>query len=322
MSALLALSFVVLAELQGPSLEIVSVQRIWDEAPHNAFTDLVRWKDQWYCTFREGDGHVGGDGKTRVISSADGVTWESVTLMEEEGVDLRDPKLSVTPDNWLMAVMGGSIYRDGKLVGMQPRVSFSVDGKGWSPPQKVMSDGHWLWRVTWHKGVAYGVSYGKGGDGDKEGAKLMASKNGIEWTRVSDMGSDEHCNEATLRFDEEDTCHALIRRDGGDKQGWIGQSKPPYKEWTWTPCGHALGGPEFIMTPQGWFAGSRDVRQAATTVVARISPTSYEPVLTLPSGGDTSYPGMVWHEDEIWMSYYASHEEKSAIYLARIAVKP
>jgi len=39
--------------------------------------------------------------------------------------------------------------------------------------------------------------------------------------------------------------------------------------------------------------------------------------LILPSGGDTSYPGLVWHEDQLWVSYYSSHEEKTAIYLAR-----
>ncbi len=41
-------------------------------------------------------------------------------------------------------------------------------------------------------------------------------------------------------------------------------------------------------------------------------------MLTLPSGGDTSYAGMVWHDGVLWVSYYASHEGKSAIYLARV----
>ena len=44
----------------------------------------------------------------------------------------------------------------------------------------------------------------------------------------------------------------------------------------------------------------------------------YEPVLTLPSGGDTSYPGLVWHDGLLWMSYYSSHEGKTSIYLAKI----
>ena len=28
--------------------------------------------------------------------------------------------------------------------------------------------------------------------------------------------------------------------------------------------------------------------------------------LTIPSGGDTSYAGMVWHDDLLWLSYYSS----------------
>ena len=46
----------------------------------------------------------------------------------------------------------------------------------------------------------------------------------------------------------------------------------------------------------------------------------YEPALTLPSGGDTSYPGLVWHDGLLWVSYYSSHEGKSAIYLAKVKV--
>lgn len=57
------------------------------------------------------------------------------------------------------------------------------------------------------------------------------------------------------------------------------------------------------------------------TVVARLTlGGDYEPVLTLPSGGDTSYAGMVWHEGSLWVSYYASHQGKTAIYLARVKV--
>jgi hypothetical protein len=46
---------------------------------------------------------------------------------------------------------------------------------------------------------------------------------------------------------------------------------------------------------------------------------TYE-TLRLPSGGDTSYAGLVWHENLLWVSYYASHEGKTAIYLAKVKV--
>ena len=43
--------------------------------------------------------------------------------------------------------------------------------------------------------------------------------------------------------------------------------------------------------------------------------------LRLPSGGDTSYAGLVLQDGLLWVSYYSSHEEKTAIYLARIKIK-
>ena len=43
-------------------------------------------------------------------------------------------------------------------------------------------------------------------------------------------------------------------------------------------------------------------------------------LLKLPSGGDCSYPGLVFYQNELWVSYYSSHEGKTAIYLARVAL--
>src|SRR5437762_9781326 len=139
--------------------EIVSVKKIWDQGQHNAFTDLIRWHDKFYCTFREADAHVGGDGQLRVLVSDDGEKWQSVALIGEKGIDLRDPKLSITPDDRLMIVAGGSVYEGKTFKGRQPRVTFSKDGREWTPPQRVLEEGEWLWRVTWYGGKAYGISY-------------------------------------------------------------------------------------------------------------------------------------------------------------------
>ena len=168
----------------GP--ELVSVEKIWDRAPHSAFTDLARWRGRWYCTFRESEAHVGGDGRIRVLESADGRRWEPVALIAEEGVDLRDPKLSVTPEDRLMIVAGGSVYRGTKtLKGRQPRVMFSSDGRKWTAPRPVLEEGEWLWRVTWHDGKAYGASYNpSGNDADDWSLKLFAGNDGVSYDLV------------------------------------------------------------------------------------------------------------------------------------------
>ena len=62
-------------------------------------------------TFREGDGHAGGrNGRLRVLVSGDGEGWKSATLLTEEGVDLRDPKLSVMAGGRLLLISGGCLY--------------------------------------------------------------------------------------------------------------------------------------------------------------------------------------------------------------------
>mgnify|MGYP000744379200 CR=1 FL=1 len=305
-----------------PVAEIVSLRKIWDRGPHNAFTDLIRFRDRWFCTFREAEGHVKGDGKLRVITSADGDEWESAALLAEEGIDLRDPKLSVTPDGRLMIVAGGSVYRGGQFKGRQPRVAFSKDGRAWTPTQRVLSEGEWLWRVTWHEGKAYGVSYNAEAYKSKQrpwSQALFVSSDGVHYDRICDLKVSGYAGEATLRFLPDGTMIALVRRESEDKGGWIGRSRKPYTEWTWHKTTHHLGGPNFIVLPDGsMWAGSRSYPGGARTVLAKMSPTDYEPVLTLPSGGDTSYPGMVWCEGLLWMSYYSSHEGKTSIYLARI----
>jgi hypothetical protein len=43
-------------------------------------------------------------------------------------------------------------------------------------------------------------------------------------------------------------------------------------------------------------------------------------LLKLPSGGDTSYPGLVWCDGILYVSFYSSHEGKTSIYLAKVIV--
>ncbi len=318
----LVLALVLVAAAAAADPEIVSVEKVWDQGGHNAFTDLVRFDDRWFLTFRESDAHVGGDGKIRVLVSADGEKWESAGLVTEDGVDLRDPKLSVTPDNRLLLLMGGSIYRDGKYVSRRPRVSFSAAGADWSAPEAILEEGDWLWRLSWHDRTAYGASYhGGGGLTGERGCTLYKTTDGLHYDKVVDWKVDG-CSETTVRFELDGTMIAMVRGEGDPKTGSIGRSRPPYANWSWTEAGQRFGGPEFTILPNGqMWAGSRHYGDKQTTVLARMTDDSYQPVLTLPSGGDTSYPGFVFEDDLLWMSYYSSHEGKTSVYLAKIRLR-
>ena len=140
---------------------IVEVRKIWDRAPHNAFTDLVRFQNRWYCVFREGQGHISPDGSIRVISSSNGRDWSSAALLKLAGADLRDPKITTTPDGRLMIVAAAARARQPTGAARHQSMAwFSRNGKSWDEGHDVAEADVWLWRVIWHADQAYGVGYG------------------------------------------------------------------------------------------------------------------------------------------------------------------
>jgi len=313
------------------SVEIVEVKKIWDQAPHNAFTDLVRWHDLFYCAFREGRGHVSTDGRIRIIESKDADNWASAAFISLEGFDLRDAHLSVTPDDRLM-LTGGAAPRekDNQSAPTGTFVSFSKDGREWTRPQIAVEPGRWLWCVTWREDKAYGVSY-TAGKGTERYLDLLVSEDGIHYTKhVPGLFEQGYPNEVTLRFGSEGICYALVRRDRrGDEpsSAMLGISKPDYTQWQWKDLGpqfNGFGGPNFIQITDGhWLAAGRMHDGGAHTALCCLDVENgvMTKMLKLPSGGDTSYPGMVWHNNMLYVSYYSSHEGKTGIYLAKLKIR-
>jgi len=212
---------------------IVSVRKIWDRGAHNAFTDLIRFGGRWWCTFREARDHGSSIGRVRVIVSENGGEWRSAALIEQEGIDLRDPKFSLMPDGRLMLTMGGIVYDEhGAYQTRAPRVAFSADGQEWTAPEKVLAEDHWLWRVTWHGDRGWSVS--KLGEGrDPRRGMLYCSRDGLGWEWIAEFRLPDNtwnASETTLRFMPDDECIALTRPH------WIGASRPPYSSQARPPA--------------------------------------------------------------------------------------
>jgi len=310
-------------------IELLDVRKIWDQAPHNAFTDLVRWNDCFYCAFREGRGHVSTDGKIRILESKDADQWQPTGLVSLEGYDLRDAHLSVTPQGGLM-LLGGAAPRkqDNQPAPTGTFVSFSKDGKTFGSPQIAINPGRWLWCVTWHKGKAYGISYPA--DDNKPFLELLTSSDGIDFQPyVPKLFGEGYPSEVTLRFDSNDTCFALVRRDqiqGQPNSAMLGVSGPNYTKWQWHDLGpefNGFGGPNLVQIAGGYWIGAGRMHDGgAHTALTYIDVKNgtMTKLLKLPSGGDTSYPGLVWYEGTLYVSYYSSHEGKTSIYLAKAIV--
>jgi hypothetical protein len=256
------------------------------------------------------------------------MNWESVALLAEAEVDLRDPKLSVFPDGRLMVIMGGSFYQGTTLLKREMRVSISDPETGEFSrlmrahiDPKIATSTDWLWRVLWHDDTAYGVVYQP--NAERQGLHLVKSRVGIDWKHVTELEIDGVGNETTLRMLPDGRMAALVRQDGSPAPAMFGTAKPPFTDWSWTSTGTRIGGPNFVVLPDGRLlaSGREYTSSGARTMVGWIGKDGqFTKSLTLPSGGDTSYPGMVVRGDQLWLSYYSSHEGKTAIYLAVLRI--
>lgn len=308
------------AQVAPVQADLVRVQKIWDHADHNAFTDLVRWKDKWYCAFREGAGHAGDIGTMRVLVSDDAQQWQTAAHLKLEGYDLRDAALSVMPDGRLM-ILGGAQTNHNGVRATGTFVSYLSD-RGVRQPRIMIPPGRWLWRVTWHEGKAYGVSYSDR-SGDAHSTLHVTSDAAVFETVQERLLSGNWPTEARIRFMANGEAICLHRRDGKQNSAMLGRSKPPYEKWTWTDLGVRFGGPNFLETPSGnWIAAGRLYDDPVRTSICYldIEKGTITPLLDLPSSGDTSYPGMVWHKGQLWVSYYSSHEGKASVYLAQVKI--
>ena len=309
-------------------LELVQVTRIWDEANHNAFTDLVRFQGNWFCTFREADSHGFSIpcGKIRVITSDDGERWEPATLLAylSPAYDLRDSKLTVTPDGRLM--LNCAVVPPHDHTCRQSLAWLSHDGVRWDGPHEVGEPNWWLWRVAWHPdGTAYGLAYGDI-TAHPRTTRLYHSPDGLHYhTLVPTLTAEPESGESALLFRSDGTAVALVRRDGAEPNGGlVGIARPDYTQWTFRDTGTRVGGPAILELPDGSIIAATRLHDGQVrTGLSLLDPEActLTELLALPSGGDTSYPGLVWHGDLLWVSYYSSHEGKTSIYLANVTVR-
>ena len=65
--------------------QLIDLEPLFADGYHNAFTDLLRFRDRWWCTFREAESHGDSIGTLRVLVSEDGDTWSSAAEIAEHG---------------------------------------------------------------------------------------------------------------------------------------------------------------------------------------------------------------------------------------------
>jgi N-acyl-D-aspartate/D-glutamate deacylase len=294
-----------------------SIRKLVADGRHNAFTALVRWREQYWLAFRAATDHNSGDGDIVVLRSRDAENW-SEALRLNVTPDDRDPQMVATDKRLFLydAAMTGAE--------LTTYLTFTDDGELWSKPQPVYEPRFIVWKPTRHDGRFYSAAHKKdeasGGKGRE--VHLVASDDGINWKKISTIRAGNWESETTLHFAPNHHVTGFLRQKYGSPPAQILESDPPYTEWkSRAPnvshfsghCVHTFRGVTYVLSRTMDYS-----TRTAGTMIYTFDGRELKPYCKLPSSGDCAYPEAVEVGDEMLVSYYSSHEGSTNIYLARV----
>lgn len=327
-----------------PQVQVSPSRRVFHNGEHNAFTDLCRFRDKLYLTFRScPDGHmVHPTASVIVLSSSDnGASWNQVHRFSVKDRDTRDPHFLVFRDR--LFVYTGTWYSGPTTIkpadyDMNKHLGFAAwsdDGLTWNSPVMLEGTfGFYIWRAATVDGKAYlcgrrkpGFEIGPRGEGEKIQSLMLESDDGLIWKKRAYF--QETAGDETAFLFEPGGSVAAIARHGGDKNAQLLRSKPPYTEWQRKDLGRPVGGPLLAQWGNRYLVGGRNTTtdKGPKTSLYWLVDDELKEFALLPSGGDTSYPGFIELSPErALVSYYSSHERDAtdkpitAIYLVELAL--
>ena len=323
---------------QWPEVRVTNIRRVFHNGEHNAFTDLVRFGDKFYLTFRScPDGHmVHPTASIIILSSADAKEWKQVHRFSVAKRDTRDPHFLIFKNT--LFVYTGTWYcgatspkpGDYDLNQHLGYAAWSQDGAEWHSPILLEGTfGHYIWRANTFGGRAYLCGRRKKefamaprGEGRMVESAMLESDDGLIW-RTRTLFQEVDGDETAFQFEADGSIIAIGRR--GKDNAQLLRSKMPYARWERKELDRYIGGPLLTRWGGRYVVGGRKIvgDKGPTTSLCWLVNDQLHEFAELPSGGDNSYPGFVEiSPTRALVSWYSSHEKDAknqvmtAIYLA------
>ena len=331
------------ARCQSPRVQIENVRRVFDNGEHNAFTDLIRFKGQYYLTFRScPDGHmVHPTSSIIVLRSEDLQHWHQVHRFSVARRDTRDPHFVVFQDQ--LFVYTGTWYSGESTLprdqyDLNKHLGYAVkssDGTQWTQPIMLEGTyGHYIWRAATWNGRVYLCGRRKHEfaetartERDDIESAMLASDDGLTfWKHALFQASAG--DETAFQIEQDGTLLGIGRRGSGPAQ--LLRSSAPFDRWQRSNLDRYVGGPLLAEWDGRWLVGGRqNTPEGPRTTLYWLIEDELEEIARLPSGGDNSYPGFIQlSPTRAVVSWYSSHETDeagntiTAIYLADLRLEP
>ncbi|NLX55126.1 MAG: hypothetical protein GXY58_08435 [Planctomycetaceae bacterium] len=329
---------------EPPAVRVTNIRQVFHNGEHNAFTDLVRFGDRFYLTFRScPDGHmVHPTASIIILSSEDARSWEPVHQFRVAKRDTRDPHFLVFRNR--LFVYTGTWYSGETTIAIKDYdlnqhlgyAAWSDDGRTWHSPVLLEGTfGHYIWRAAVHGDTAYLCGRRKiefemaaRGEGPAVESLMLESTDGLIWRKRA-VFQELEGDETAFLFEPDGTVLGIGRR--GRDTAQLLRSAPPYAHWDRLDLGQQVGGPLLTRWGDFYVVGGRKTTadRGPKTVLHWLIDQQLHEFAELPSGGDNSYPGFVaLSPTRALLSWYSSHEQDdagqpiTAIYLADLEMIP
>lgn len=312
--------------------EIVSTKMIWDRASINRDTDIIRYKDRWFVVCCETSKEFSNDAALRIISSSDGVQWESAALLRGPS-----PKASYRYDPAFC------VGADGKLMvtslGLQTFAWLSEDGRTWSDRTRIGQDDFEYSRPVWNQGVALTYAHGIH-DGNSSTIQFLSGSDVKTLQNLSEETFEFIPDDAAIVFDGARAFCVLSRQAPNPiakvkelgrqfQSGLLGTAAAPYTSWTWKPIDASLCVPTLLRLPDRRLiaaVGLSNKKDCITLCELNLSTGELQEFLEIPVAVENliqaayhrQLVGLAHHDGHVWVSYHATHQGKLCIHLAQV----
>ncbi|HEX2787461.1 MAG TPA: T9SS type A sorting domain-containing protein [Ignavibacteria bacterium] len=314
---------------QSYSVPVYPSTQIWNLAIHNAFPDIIYFKNKIFITFREGSIHPGGgipDGKVRIISSTNnGTNWISEILISDSlSGDIRGTKFIKINEDTLQIITYAVYSVGADSINGANITYFTTEGTNWSRRKQVGENFFWMYFPAYNNNKIYSIGYPLFTNSSLRYTRLYSTTdfdydnyNVLKDTLSSTADKD---SEAKILFINNNYALCVIRRDSPN--ALIGRAFSPFTNWTFTDCGYRIGGPNIIKLSNGKIIVAGRLQNPTRTSLLSLDTTTFtvNEIISLESSGDTGYPGLLEHNDSLFITYYSSHSSNARIYLSKVSL--
>lgn len=316
--------------------------RAFEEEYHNSNTNLKFWNGNFYLVHQSSPHHWASPvSKIIVRRSSNALDFsEIVAEFDSEGLEIRDPKLGAIDGKlFVYALPNEGILGLPLNIPYKTVYSYTTDGISWTNFTDLTGDiaGWNMWAPKTNDGSTWYVT---AHDIDSETVALFKTKDGIEWTKVSNIVTGGLASESALDFTKDgkivvaSRCEMLGLVFGDIRANTIvSYAEAPYTDWSTQINAYVtkLDGPAIFYNPidgenyaigrfepeaKGVFTATGSmINKKRTSIFLLDEEKGLTYLSDLPSGGDTAYVGAVVKGSFVYLSYYTSHIDTDYVWL-------